>query len=102
MSELSPDTKRLVSILFQSQEEAKAVCDMLEIDCGTEALGCEGWRPEQMERIRFAVLKISNETAGDLHTAIKLANTDWRDLLIAAGFGEDLNAHKIWYQSIAN
>jgi|GEM_PF-5569319 len=61
MSELSPNTKSVVEKLFKSRE-AKEVCDMLEIDCGTESLGCEGWTPEQMERIRFAVLKFGGET----------------------------------------
>ncbi|MEH6687119.1 MAG: hypothetical protein V7693_07595 [Halopseudomonas sabulinigri] len=101
MSELSPNTKSVVEKLFKSRE-AKEVCDMLEIDCGTESLGCEGWTPEQMERIRFAVLKFGGETDGGLEAAIELANTDWRDLLMAAGFGEDLNAHQKWSQSIAN
>jgi len=41
-------------------------------------------------------------TDGGLEAAIELANTDWRDLLMAAGFGEDLNAHQKWSQSIAN
>ena len=76
--------------------------DMLENACGTESLGCEGWSPEQMERIRFAALKLGVERQGGLDAAIDLANTDWRDLLMAAGFGEDLNAHEKWYQSIAN
>lgn len=101
MSELSPKTNRIVNILFKSRE-AKEVSDMLENDCGTESLGCDGWSPEQMDRIRFAVLKLGNEKQGGLDAAIDLANTDWRDLLMAAGFGKDLNAHEEWYQSIAH
>jgi len=33
--------------------------------------------------------------------AIRLAETDWRDALMAAGFGEDLQAHIAWARSIA-
>jgi len=101
MSQLSPNTIRLVNILFKSRE-AKEVSDMLENDCGTESLECEGWSPEQMERIRFSVLKMSSEGKVSLDAAIELANTDWRDLLMAAGFGEDPKAHEYWYQSVAN
>jgi len=28
--------------------------------------------------------------------AIELAKADWRDLLMAAGFGEDVRAHEFW------
>ena len=31
-----------------------------------------------------------------LYDAIALAQTDWRDLLVAAGFGDDVQAHKDW------
>ncbi len=101
MSVLSPNTKSLVNILFKPRD-AKEVCDKIEIYCGTETLGCEGWTSEQLERIIFAVLKFSCEAKGGVEVAIELANTDWRDLLMVAGFGEDLNAHQMWYQSIVN
>lgn len=101
MSELSPNTEYLVHTLYKSRE-AKEVGDILEIECGTEALDCDGWTPIQMERIRFAVLKLSIESETGLDDAVNLANTDWRDLLMAAGFGEDLNAHEKWYESVAN
>ncbi len=101
MSQLSAKTMILVNILFKSRE-AREASDILESDCGTESLDCDGWSPVEMERIRFAVLKLSLESEADLGVAIKLANTDWRDLLMAAGFSEDLNAHDKWYASIAN
>jgi len=31
-----------------------------------------------------------------LREAVKLANTDWRDLLVAAGFADSVDAHKHW------
>ena len=31
-----------------------------------------------------------------LHRAVKLAKTDWRDLLVAAGFADSVHAHKHW------
>ena len=74
---------------------------MLELECGTEALSCEGWTPEEMERIRFAVLKLDTEKKVDFESAIELAQTDWRDLLMSAGFGEDLEAHKAWAKRVS-
>jgi hypothetical protein len=31
-----------------------------------------------------------------LGAAVKLANADWRDLLVAAGFADSVDAHKHW------
>ena len=100
MSELSQNTKNLVHALYKSRE-ALEVCDILENECGTEALSCEGWSPAQMERIRFSVLKLAKENTMSLDSAIELAQKDWRDLLMAAGFGNDLNAHERWAAQIA-
>jgi hypothetical protein len=48
------------------------------------------------ERICAALLKCSNGKIDNLYEAINLANTDWRDLLVSAGFAEDISAHKNW------
>lgn len=100
MSELSQNTKNLVDALYQSRE-ALEVYDILENECGTEDLSCEGWSPTQMERIRCSVLKLAKENKMNLDSAVKLAQKDWRDLLIAAGFGNELNAHEKWAAKIA-
>jgi hypothetical protein len=101
MSELSPNTEYLIHALYKSRE-AKEIGDILEIDCGTESLGCDGWTPVQMERIRFAVLKLAIESDSGLDAALNLVSRDWRDLLMSAGFGDDLNAHVKWFESVAN
>lgn len=100
MSELSQYTKNVVHALYQSRE-ALEVCDILENECGTEALYCDGWSPTQMERIRFSVLKLVKENTMILDSAIELAQKDWRDLLMTAGFGNELNAHERWAAQIA-
>ncbi len=71
---------------------------MIENECGTESLSCDGWTPQQMERIRYAVLRLATEKSLSLESAIKLATTDWRDLLCAAGFGNERDAHEKWAQ----
>lgn len=57
---------------------------------------CEKSDEFQLERVRFAVLKLSGGDLEKLRKAVKLAQTDWRDVLMAAGFGHDVNAHKSW------
>ena len=101
MSELSKNTKDLIYRLYNPSREALEICDMLELECGTDVLSCEDWTPEQLERIRFAVLKLDIEKKVDLESAIELAQTDWRDLLMSAGFGEDIEAHKVWAKCVS-
>jgi hypothetical protein len=48
------------------------------------------------ERVQIGVLKISNGNIDELLSAIILAQTDWRDLLIAAGFGHSITEHENW------
>jgi hypothetical protein len=49
-----------------------------------------------LERYRYAALKLSGGDLGRLRQAIELAKSDWRDLLVAAGFAENVRAHKNW------
>jgi hypothetical protein len=50
-----------------------------------------------LERIRTAALKLSQGTIDGLREAVGLAKRDWRDLLMAAGFGDDIHAHERWW-----
>jgi hypothetical protein len=49
-----------------------------------------------IERIRFAVLKLSGGDLNALQRAIDLVQVDWRDTLMAAGFGSDATVHESW------
>lgn len=40
----------------------------------------------KLERIRFAVIKLSDGNKDNLKNAIELAKTDWRDVLCSAEF----------------
>ena len=92
MSRVTPRTHRLLEKLFSPQQQT-LLMTRLETECTPERLGCKGWTPEQMERLWFAVLKLSFEQPERTDQAFQLAKADWRDLLMAAGFGMDLNAH---------
>jgi hypothetical protein len=92
---LSPKRLEHIDSLFQlgSREE---VVELLMHQCGNNLPFCEKSDEFQLERVRFAALKLSRGNLEKLREAIKLAQTDWRDLLMAVGFGHDVNAHKSW------
>jgi hypothetical protein len=64
--------------------------------CGNNLPSCDDDDEFQLERIRFSALKLSAGNIDKLRDAIKLAKTDWRDLIVAAGFANDPTAHKRW------
>ena len=94
---LSERTARLLARLFVDEAERNTVRVKLEIECGNGIPFCESSGPEDLERIRFAVLKLSDGKMRELERAVKLASVDWRDLFMAAGFGRDVDAHNQWY-----
>ena len=53
-----------------------------------------------MERVRFAAIKLSEGDIHKLQEAIVDARIDWRDLLMAAGFGSEVDAHTTWAKEI--
>jgi hypothetical protein len=95
MIELSERTMEVVAALF-SQEQIREVEDLLKYECAENVPFCEGHDKFQMERIRLSVLKLSEGKIDKLVNAIELAQVDWRDLFMAAGFGHDTEAHNKW------
>ena len=96
MDGLSPATWYLVQKLFAPAEQAEAG-DLLVQECGTNLPFCQSLDEFGLERVRFAALKVSGGDLGKLYEAVDLAQQDWRDLLMAAGFGHSLTAHREWY-----
>ena len=96
---LSPRTQRLIESIFDSKDVAEA-SQWIADECGDNLPLCKGHDEYQMERIRFAALKLSEGNISKLLRAIDLASRDWRDLLMAADFGSDLNAHETWAKEI--
>lgn len=92
---LSDETLRRAKMLFIDDDLATAV-DLLTAECGNNLPFCETDGPIECERIRFAALKLSKGRIAELRQAIQLAKVDWRDLLMAAGFGHDPLAHRSW------
>lgn len=53
--------------------------------------------PASLERIRFAALRMSEGDLDKLRYAVGLAKRDWRDVLVAGGFGRIVHAHEEWH-----
>jgi hypothetical protein len=96
---LSPRTRQLVEIIFKPRDAAEAT-QWLEEECGNNLPFCEGEDEYGMERIRFAAIKMSQGEMLKLLKAIDEARMDWRDLLMAAGFGLEVQAHEIWAKEV--
>ena len=82
-------------LLFDPSEQAEAGQLLVEL-CGSNLPLCEDSDAASLERLRFAALKISGGRLAELYSAVELANIDWRDLLVAADFANDTEAHKSW------
>jgi len=95
MIELSERITDLIDKIF-STEDRDEVRHLLEIECAENLPFCEDSNKYEMERIRISVLKLCEGNMDKLVAAIELAQIDWRDLLMAAGFGYDTQAHNIW------
>src|SRR4051812_20607108 len=92
---LSPETHRRLELLFAPGDRPEAA-ELLVNECGTNLPFLDKSDMFQLERFRFAALKLSEGKLEKLWQAVDLAQQDWRDLLMAAGFGEDVTEHERW------
>jgi len=92
---LSKETKRRMDILFSGEDVAIAT-ELLTNECGSNLPFCENHGPVELERLRFAALRISGGKLDRLRQAVEISKQDWRDLLVAADFANDVEAHKGW------
>jgi len=94
---LSPRTRQLIDVIFHAKHHDE-VAHWLEDECGNNMPFCEEYDDYQMERIRFAVLKLNQGNITKLLKAIDETCLDWRDLFMAADFGYDKEAHEKWVE----
>jgi hypothetical protein len=83
-----------VALVFPAAQEE--VAELLRRECGNNLPLLEKADAVALERQRFAVLRLSEGRMDKLQSAIALAQIDWRDLLVAAEFGHDPEAHTRW------
>jgi hypothetical protein len=93
---LSSETLRRLEALFAGAARQEAA-ELLITRCGANLPLWRETDPTGLERIRFAVLKLSDGDLGELRRAVEIANVDWRDVLVAAGFGHHPHAHELWF-----
>ena len=92
---LTPATIRRLEILFGPSDRSEAE-RLLVAECGNNLPFLEQATPSDLDRYRYAALKISGGDLARLRSAVSLAKSDWRDLLMAAGFADDEHAHRRW------
>jgi hypothetical protein len=95
---MNPRIAEIVSHLF-SENDREAALTMLADHCGRTLPLMSNGSEDGLDRIRIATLKLSRGRLEALEREIKSAHRDWRDTLIAAGFGYDVNAHRHWMPS---
>lgn len=97
--DLTSRTKEVIAHLF-NPATVPFVEQLLADECGDNLPLYKPTTPEGLERIQFAVLKISNGDQDKLLEAILLAKRDWRDVLVWAGFANDLDTHNQWAKEL--
>lgn len=96
---LTEDALAVVTRLFVDGDRAAAV-RLLETECGNNLPGLESVDAAVLDRFRFAAVKVSGGSLALLRDAVALGKVDWRDLLVQAGFANDLQAHRAWHRWI--
>jgi hypothetical protein len=91
MVELSEQTVGHIRALFSESEVPDAI--RLLGDLGPIVGRTDS---PSSHRILFAALRLSGGTIDGLDRAIDLAKQDWRDLLVAANFADDIHTHEKW------
>ncbi|HZZ89574.1 MAG TPA: hypothetical protein VFE13_14685 [Caulobacteraceae bacterium] len=97
---MSPDLHRRINELFP--RDAAAVVARLEAECGSGLPMIAKQGENGIERVRSAVLKLSDGKLEKLDHALHRANRDWRDVLVWSGFGNDAFAHGLGYRRPAS
>ena len=96
MVPLSPGTRARLEALF-TKEKWEPAAKLLVERCGDGLPLTRGAGDDFWDRVRFAVLKLSEGDLKQLERAVEMANADWRDTLMAAGFGHSATIHRGWF-----
>ncbi len=93
--DLSPLTRAHLTVVFPEHDRPVAA-ELLVHECGNNLPFLDHADAVALERYRFAALRLSRGQLDRLREAIAVAKTDWRDLLVAAGFAHDTTEHLRW------
>lgn len=99
--ELTKDTELVADALFAPDQAAEIKRRLREeLSDENESVFSVYDSPESRERIWLSVIRKCNGTINPWDIWFDLAKTDWRDLLMAAGFGFDASEHLRWKQEV--
>lgn len=93
--ELSKRAADIAGRMFPASQREEAA-RLLMHECGDNLPFLDGRSATELERVRFAVLKLCCGDSEQLPRAIRAAQQDWRDTLVAAGFGHSVTEHERW------
>lgn len=92
---LTEETRARLEFLFSPALWNEATA-LLERECSNNLPFLDKATPTQLQRYHFAALKLSGGNLEELRRAVAVAKVDWRDLIVAAGFGHSCEAHLLW------
>lgn len=97
---LGPLTNELIQKTCPASHR-QAVGDLLSEQCSVSlpGVGIPSEWIGLIDRVQLATIRGSSWDIEKLKSNVSLANSDWRDVLMAAGFGENLAAHKLWQKA---
>ncbi len=99
---LVSEKSRAIAEKYFPNESALVIAQLQEYCESLSEFFSEESQPETYERFCLAILKIAKTSNKKLNKAIDLGKTDYRDLLVSAGFGNSLTVHSDWASKILN
>lgn len=99
MQGLSEATREVLERVFPPEHQAEAARVLAE-GCGNNLPGYQNADEHKLERVRFAVMRLSRGDVARLRQAVGSAQGDWRDVLRETGFSETLTAHEEWGREV--
>jgi hypothetical protein len=90
---LSAATEERLNVLFPGPERGRAKEMLLRLP----GLPKVSKNPDELDRIRFALLRLSNGSINELEEWIYELGSDYRTVLLESGFCHDVHAHESWF-----
>lgn len=96
---LSQRCRRVAELLF-SEPHLSQITNRLLSEASENIPFHANSNSTEMDRIRFAIMKLLSAPNSDEDSIFDLAKRDWRDLFMAAGFAYSADEHESWYNHL--
>ena len=101
MNYVTPTVEKVANHYFETESDW-AVAELQNYCEYLSEFISESTTPESYERFCLAILKIGKTSKSKFNQAVELGKSDYRDLLVAAGFGNSITIHEEWARSLTN